>query len=138
MPDSFCSVSCKSTQLALGKQTETFILNMNAQLAFEHFRNFHAKALCPNIYKSSTFIKGQPGQLGSVCYQELLDGSRSYEMKIVGIDECKRVVHLETIDYKEPTAESSSHPGPHRHQASRRMVKIKVSELTNPLAEDVV
>jgi hypothetical protein len=59
-------------------------------------------------------------------------------MKIVGIDEVKRVVHLETIDYKEPTSEPSSQPGPHRHQASKRLVKIKVTELTNPLAEDVV
>ena len=111
---------------------------MNAQLAFEHFRNLHAKPLCPNIYKTSTFIKGQPGQLGSVCYQELLDGSRSYEMKIVGIDEAKRMVSLETIDYKEPTSEPSSQPGPHRHQAAKRLVKIKVCELTNPLAEDVI
>lgn len=59
-------------------------------------------------------------------------------MRIVGIDECKRMIHLETIDYKEPTSEPSNQPGPHRHQASKRFVKIKVTELTNPLAEDVV
>ena len=59
-------------------------------------------------------------------------------MKIVGVDEVKRLIHLETMDYKEPSLESPGETGPHRHQASKRLVKIKVTELTNLLAEDVV
>ena len=68
--------------------------------------------------------------LGSVCYQEFEDGQRKYEYRIVGINELKRELILETLDYKEPTSQSDT------PLAQKRMVKFKIQELTNPLFED--
>jgi hypothetical protein len=58
------------------------------------------------------------------------DGQRKYEYKIVGINELKREFVLETLDYKEPTLTSET------PLASKRMVKFKILEITNPLFED--
>ena len=60
--------------MSLGKQVETFVLNMNADLAFEHLRLMKAKKLTPQLYTKSEFIKGAPGMLGSIAYQEFEDG----------------------------------------------------------------
>ena len=92
--------------MKMGKQVETFVLNMNADLAFDHFRLLRAKKLAPQYYAKSEVIKGAPGMLGSVYYQEFEDGQRKYEYKIAGINEQKRELILETLDYKEPTSQS--------------------------------
>ena len=114
----------------MGKQTEIFVLNMNADLAFEHFRMLKGRKLAPDLYSKSEFIKGAPGMLGSVCYQEFADGSRKYEYKIVGINEYKRELVLETLDYKEPTLTNET------PLAAKRIVKFKVMEINNPIFED--
>ena len=105
-------------------------MNMNADLAFEHFRMLKGRKLAPDLYSKSEFIKGGPGMLGSVCYQEFADGQRKYEYKIVGLNEYKRELVLETLDYKEPTLTSES------PLAAKRIVKFKVCEITNPIFED--
>lgn len=116
--------------MRMGKQTEIFVLNMNADLAFEHFRLLKAKKLAPQLYAKSEFIKGAPGMLGSVCYQEFDDGQRKYEYRIVGINELKRELVLETLDYKEPTLTWET------PLAQKRMVKFKIMEITNQIFED--
>ena len=132
--------------MLLGKQIETFVLNMNAELAFENFRCLRATMLCPKLYRKAEFIKGKPGQVGSVQYQEFMDRSRSYEIRITGVNEYKRTLNLETVDYREPFSHTCHCPFPHHieeghdehthEQAKKRFIKIKVDELTNPLAED--
>jgi hypothetical protein len=114
----------------MGKQVETFVLNMNADLAFEHFRLLKAKKLAPQLYSKVEFIKGAPGMLGSVCLQELEDGLRKYEYRVVGINELKRELILETLDYKEPTSQSDV------PVASKRIVKFRIMEISNPIFED--
>ena len=136
----------KESQMLLGKQIETFVINANAELTFENFRNLRATMLCPKIYRKSEFIKGKPGQVGSVQYQEFMDRSRSYEIRITGVNEYKRTLNLETIDYREPYSHTCHCPHPHHvqggvethehSQAKKRFITIKVKELTNPLAED--
>lgn len=126
----FCSICSMESQMKMGKQVETFVVNMNADLAFEHFRLLKAKKLAPQYYSKSEAIKGAPGMLGSVYYQEFEDGQRKYEYRIVGINELKRELILETLDYKEPTLQNDI------PVAQTRMVKIRVLEITNPLFED--
>ena len=126
----FCSVCSTEAQMLMGKQTETFVLNMNADLAFEHFRMMKGRKLAPDLYSKSEFIKGGPGMLGSICYQEFADGQRKYEYKIVGINEYKRELVLETLDYKEPI------PFKDTPLAAKRIVKFKVCEITNSIFED--
>ena len=128
----------------MGKQVETFVLNANAELTFENLRHLRASFLCPKLYGKTEWIKGKSGQIGSVQYQELADRSRSYELKIVGINEHKKVLDIETLDYREPYAHSCHCPYPHHQaheahdhqQAKVRLVRFKVSALTNSLAED--
>lgn len=47
--------------MLLGKEVETFVLNMNAQLAFENFRHLRMKFLCHEEYGKSETIKGKSG-----------------------------------------------------------------------------
>jgi len=123
------------SQMLLGKQIETFILNMNADLVFENFRNLRATMLCPKLFRKAEFIKGKPGQIGSVQYQEFMDRSRSYELRITGVNEYKRTLNLETLDYREPYSHTCHCPHPHHdsahedhqhEQAKERFIKIQV------------
>lgn len=137
-------VSLLEQQCLIGKQKEIFVLNANAELTFENLRYLRATMLAPDLYSMSEFIKGKPGQIGSVQYQEFKDHSRSYEIKIVGINERKMTLDLETLDYREPGAHSCTikeiHDAAHDHEAHSqskvRLVRIKVQPLTNPLSED--
>ena len=130
--------------LLLGKQVETFVLNANAELTFENFRHLRATLLAPKIYSKCEWIKGKSGQIGSVQYQEFADRSRSYEIKIVGISEQKKVLELETLDYREPFAHTCHCGYPHHQaheahehdQAKLRLSKLQVQELSNALVED--
>ena len=136
------------TQNLLGKQTETFILNTNAELTFDNLKNLRAIMLCPKLYRKAEFLRGKGGVVGSVQYQEFLDQSRSYEVRIIGIDEYKKKLTLETVDYKEPFShectcqpikhQDSEHLKKFHTQASKRIVKLQVLELTNPILEDEI
>jgi hypothetical protein len=138
-------VSPQEQEMLLGKQKEVFILNANAELTFENFRFLRATVLAPKLYSMTEFIKGKPGQIGSVQYQEFKDRTRSYEIKLIGINERKMTLYLETVDYREPGAHSCTitepHDAAHDHaahaQASVRVVRVKVQPLTCPLSEDV-
>ena len=59
-------LTSRESLLDLGKQVERFVLNSNAELTFENFRNLRATFLCPKIYRKAEFIKGKAGQIGSV------------------------------------------------------------------------
>ena len=61
-------LTSRESLMDLGKQVERFVLNANAELTFENFRNLRATMLCPKIYRKAEFIKGKPGQIGSVQY----------------------------------------------------------------------
>lgn len=140
--------SGSNVQHLLGKQVETFVLNTNAELTFENLRYLRTTMLAPKLYRKGEWIKGKPGQLGSVQYQEFNDRSRSYEIKIIGVNEATKTLMLETSDYREPYSHTCHCPWPHHRvsgdephghaheQAKVRLVKMKVQPLTNNILED--
>ena len=83
----------------------------------------------PKFYKKHEYIKGKPGVIGSVFLLEEREGERVYEYKIISINEAKRKLMLETVDYKEPGGEGHD-------LALRRYVYIKILPITNKLVED--
>ena len=152
-PDAVAEITMTNapkTQLLLGKQVETFILNANADLTFENLRHLRCTMMAPKIYRKGEWIKGKSGQIGSVQYQEFMDRSRSYEIKIVGINESNKTLVLETSDYREPYSHACHCPYPHHkvgseeqhahehahEQARVRLVKLRVQPLTNNIIED--
>jgi hypothetical protein len=123
---------------------------MNAQLAFENFRHLRMKFLCHEVFGKSEVIKGKSGQIGSVSFVESLDKKRAYELRLVSLNEQKLEVVFETLDYKEPfdpkhvhiEGEHQHHEGDHHDHfklAKRRITKMRVYNITNPLfGEDLV
>ena len=107
------TAAAAQVQHLLGKQTETFILNANAELTFENFRHLRVTMLAPKIYRKGEWIKGKSGQIGSVQYQEFMDRSRSYEIKVIGVNEANKTLVLETCDYREPYSHTCHCPYPH-------------------------
>ena len=73
-----------------------------------------------------------------------MDRSRSYEIKIIGIDELKKKLTLETVDYREPYSHTCHCDMPHHQahaehahdQAQVRIITIKVKSLSNAIVED--
>jgi hypothetical protein len=90
--------------MQFGLQIETSVLNIKPLCLLQLFLR-KEQTLCkmlPEFYTKHEYTKGDPGHIGSVFLLEQKDGERSYEYKIISINEAKYKLILETVNYKEP------------------------------------